>query len=93
MHAVSLYALALRRLGFRVKALPDSIHTRLMRFFFVGLLALYHPRGRAGPTQARKGGWPAEAWIGTGAFLQRYLDAPTASASRGDTDPHLASRG
>jgi hypothetical protein len=76
VHAVSLYAPALRRLGFRVRALPDSIHTRLSRFFFVGLLAIYNPRGWAGATHARRRGWPAEAWIGTEAFLERYLDAP-----------------
>jgi hypothetical protein len=81
VHAVSLYALALRRLGFRVRALPDSIHTRLSRFFFVGLFAVYNPRGWAGATHARRRGWPAEAWIGTDAFLQRYPDAPTAGAA------------
>lgn len=75
VHAVSLDAPALRRLGFRVRALPDSIHTRLSRFFFVGLLAIYNPRGWAGAAHARRRGWPAEAWIGTDAFLQRNLDA------------------
>jgi len=82
VHAVSLYAPALRRLGFRSRPLRDSIHTRLTRFFFVGLLAIYHPLGWAGAQVAMQRGWPSEAWIGAAEFERIY--SPPHTAPRGD---------
>jgi hypothetical protein len=73
VHGMSLFASGLRRLGFRVTRLPDSTMTRLARFYFVGLLAIYHPMGWRGAARARARGWPAEAWISTPALLGRYL--------------------
>jgi hypothetical protein len=76
VHGMSLFASGLRRLGFRVTRLSDSTMTRLVRFYFVGLLAIYHPMGWRGAARARARGWPAEAWISTATLLGRYLDIP-----------------
>jgi hypothetical protein len=64
LHAVSLIAPALGRVGFEVRPLPATWHTRLLRFYMVGLLAVYHPRGWQGARRARDRAWPAEAWMG-----------------------------
>jgi hypothetical protein len=63
LHAVSLIAPALGRVGFSVAPLPVTWHTRLLRFYMVGLLAVYHPRGWQGARRAQDRAWPAEAWI------------------------------
>jgi hypothetical protein len=63
LHAVSLIAPALRRVGFSVEPLPVTWPTRLQRFYLVGLLAVYHPHGWQGARRARDRAWPAEAWM------------------------------
>lgn len=63
VHAISLLAPALERVGFRVAPLPPSPWSRLVRFYLIGLLAVYHPRGWAGAMRARSRAWPAEAWM------------------------------
>lgn len=80
VHATSLYAGILRRYGFQVKPLPSSAATRLLRFYLVGLLAIYHPHGWEGARHARLHGWPVEAWISSDRLLERYPAIPAGVA-------------
>ncbi|HEY6470518.1 MAG TPA: hypothetical protein VI434_12215 [Candidatus Dormibacteraeota bacterium] len=75
VHAVSLIAPALGRLGFTVVPLADSASSRLLRFYLVGLLAVYHPNGWRGARRARMRAWPAEAWMSVN-DLARVTRAP-----------------
>ena len=63
VHAVSLVAPALARIGFQIDPLPPSAHTRLLRFYLIGLLAIYNPDGWGSAARARTRAWPAEAWM------------------------------
>ncbi|HVC40863.1 MAG TPA: hypothetical protein VND54_02685 [Candidatus Saccharimonadales bacterium] len=63
LHAVSLIAPALARLGFEVVPLESTLRNRLLHFYLVGLLAVYHPDGWKAAGRARRGSWPSEAWI------------------------------
>ncbi|MGA7988979.1 MAG: hypothetical protein WCB51_11345 [Candidatus Dormiibacterota bacterium] len=81
LHAVSLIAPALGRVGFTVTPLPATWHTRLLRFYMVGLLAVYHPRGWLAARRARDRAWPAEAWASVD-DVGRWTDSPSSSLSR-----------
>jgi len=60
-HGVSLLGPLAQRLGFEVRALPRTRRWRLVRFYMVGLLAIYHPDGwRAAAANADR--WPTELW-------------------------------
>jgi len=63
VHAVSLVAPALARVGFDVEPLRESAASRLLRFYLVGLLAVHSPDGWRSAARARDRGWPAEAWM------------------------------
>ena len=65
VHAVALVAPALARLGFEVKPLVPTNGTRLLRFYLIGLLAIYHPDGWRAAGRARARAWPSEAWMST----------------------------
>ena len=75
VHAVSLVAPALARIGFQVEPLRPSAHSRLLRFYLIGLVAIYNPDGWRSAGRARTRGWPAEAWMST-ATLIASLDGP-----------------
>jgi hypothetical protein len=69
VHAVSLIAPALARLGFEVLPLKPTLQHRLLHFYLVGLLAVYHPAGWQAADRARKGAWPTEAWMGASRLI------------------------
>lgn len=75
LHAVSLLAPALGRLGFMTVSLEHSARSRLLRFYLVGLLAIYHPDGWRGARRASERAWPYEAWMSI-AELARVTRAP-----------------
>lgn len=91
VHAVSLIAPALGRVGFTVWPLRDTWHTRLLRFYLVGLLAVYHPDGWRGARRARIRAWPAEAWMSLAALERVITNAPAtphrAAGDGRDRDP------
>jgi hypothetical protein len=70
VHAVSLIAPALARLGFEVTPLEPSLGARLLHFYLVGLLAVYHPEGWRAAERARTRSWPSEAWLSTAALAK-----------------------
>ena len=72
VHAVSLDAAPLRRFGFEVNSMPANWHSRLERFFMVGLVAIYKPAGWNGAQRMRLHGWPREAWISAPHLLALY---------------------
>ncbi len=69
---ITLFARAGRRLGFEVHALPTTWSTRLQRFFFVGLVAIYHPLGWRIAERYRARAWPGRAWMSRNTLLARY---------------------
>ncbi|MDW7982635.1 MAG: hypothetical protein RMH81_07470 [Thermomicrobium sp.] len=68
----TLFARAGRRLGFEVHPLPPTWYARLQRFFFVGLVAVYHPLGWRMAERYRERGWPGRAWMSRAELLARY---------------------
>jgi hypothetical protein len=75
VHAVSLVAPALARIGFQVEPLRPSAYTRLLRFYLIGLVAIYNPDGWRAADRVRTRAWPAEAWMST-ATLTTSLGSP-----------------
>ncbi len=63
LHGLTLVHPAARRIGFDVFAVPPGPGTRLVRFFMMGLLALYHPRGVARVETITERDRPAEVWL------------------------------
>ncbi len=69
---ITLFARAGRRLGFEVHPLPPTWYHRLQRFFFVGLIAVYHPLGWRMADRYRDRAWPGRAWMSRATLLTRY---------------------
>lgn len=69
---ITLFARAGRRLGFEVHPLPPTWYTRLQRFFFVGLVAVYHPLGWRMAERYRERAWPGQAWMSRKTLFVRY---------------------
>lgn len=59
---VSIFGAGARRAGFEVRPLPRTFANRVLRYFLVGIAAIYHPRGwGALPRPASL--WPFEVWM------------------------------
>jgi len=69
---VTLFARAGRRLGFQVEPAPPTWYTRLQRFSYVGLIAIYHPLGWRMAERYRERAWPGRAWMSRASLLARY---------------------
>jgi hypothetical protein len=69
---VTLFARAGPRLGFQVEPAPPTWYTRLQRFSFVGLIAIYHPLGWRMAERYRERAWPGRAWMSRASLLARY---------------------
>lgn len=69
---ITLFARAGRRLGFEVHPLPSTWYSRLQQFFFVGLVAIYHPLGWHIAERYRERAWPGRAWMSIPQLLQHY---------------------
>jgi hypothetical protein len=71
LHGKTLFAPAGSRLGFEVRPMPRTWHSALDRFFMVGLVVLYNPRGwRAAARHAAR--WPGELWMSRAVLARRY---------------------
>lgn len=71
LHGVTIFAQAARRLGFEVRPLPRTWVWRLVRFFLLGLLVIYHPAGWARLARLRAEVWPGEVWLSVAALSSR----------------------
>lgn len=80
LHAVTPFTPALRRQGFEVHPVSHTVGSLLTRYYMLGLLALYHPRGWDAVTPARARRWPSEVWMSRTRFLARMgsLELPSA---------------
>ncbi|MCM8747913.1 hypothetical protein NET02_01995 [Thermomicrobiaceae bacterium CFH 74404] len=85
LRGVTLFARAGRRLGFEARPLPVTGTARLQRYFFVGLLAVYHPRGWQAAERFRERGWPGEAWMSRERLLDLYA-ARRETTARGTSE-------
>lgn len=75
LHGVTLLAGAGPRLGFEKRGLPRTPWNDLVRFFMLGLLAIYSPKGRRRLARMRQDLYPAEVWMARGTLLARYRGA------------------
>ena len=65
-------------LGFEVRPLPRNFANTLKQYFFVGLDAIYHPRGLRERAMHR---WPAETWMSAAELLARYPEKSARSTT------------
>jgi hypothetical protein len=61
-----------RRLGFQVMDLPNSLRTRLARFYIAGLMQLYHIRGQERYKRSRDSLKVKAVWLSKAEFLRMY---------------------
>jgi hypothetical protein len=80
LHGVTLFARAGRRLGFETRPLPRTPGWGLVRYFMVGLLAVYHPQGWEAAERMRRTAWPGELWMSR-ARLQARARGPSSGSS------------
>ncbi len=74
IHAITLFASTGNRLGFEVHTLPHTFGWALVRYFMVGLIALYHPDGWEHAARTRKTMWPGEMWLGIESIRKRAAE-------------------
>ncbi|MGA7673340.1 MAG: hypothetical protein WBW04_23195 [Nitrolancea sp.] len=81
IHAITLFASSGERLGFEVHELPHTASWALVRYFMVGLIALYHPDGWKQAARTRQTMWPGEMWMGIETIKRRAQMDTTKSDS------------
>lgn len=75
LHGTTLFAVPGGRLGFEVRAVPQSIGWALERYFLIGLLPIYHRDRWKAFDRFRQSRWPAELWMSAATLRSRYLAA------------------
>lgn len=78
IHAITLFAATGNRLGFEVHRMPHTPYWGLVRYFMIGLIALYHPDGWAHASKMRSSMWPGEMWLGIQSIRHRAAAASEA---------------
>ena len=87
LHGVTLLAGAAPRLGFEKRDLHRTAWNDLVRFFMLGLLAIYSPEGRRRLARTREDLYPAEVWMARSTLMARYGGAGRGSGGQGSLSP------
>ncbi len=83
MYGITLFAETGSRLGMETHLVPHTFHAKLVRYFMIGMIALYHPNGWKHAAKTGENLWPNEVWIGLETMKQQIarLDAKKQRAS------------
>lgn len=83
MYGITLFVATGPRLGMETNLMPHTFHARLVRYFMIGMIALYHPKGWKHAAKTGADLWPAEVWIGLETMKQKIakLDAKKQKAT------------
>jgi len=72
IHGVTLLHAPVRRAGFTVRELPDSLWKRLTRFYHIGLMQTYNLQGAKRLTVGTKPFTLKEMWMSRSKLLEKY---------------------
>jgi hypothetical protein len=82
LRGLTLLTAPAARLGFEITVLPRTARYWPLHFFFVGLVAVHHPRGWAGAEHWRRHSWPGELWMSAARLRAFSPTRPVGAAVR-----------
>lgn len=93
LYGVTLFHPLARRLGFQTAPLAATPGNRLLRFFLLGLLAIYHREGSRRAVLLTPDSWPHAVWMSRTALAARYGPGSRSAGRHARPGPHVRADG
>ncbi len=90
LYGVTLFAATGTRLGMETHPLPHTFHVKLVRYFMIGMIALYHPKGWRHAAKTGEHLWPGELWIGLETMKQLVAKRDAQMQKASSSEPSVA---